>query len=146
MKTLFSAGSPCVRFLQTAGHCSSCLLSSPLLGLTVPHARSRPGLPSVLHWSHYQLLNGGCCFLERLQECQELDWIPTKTDRLIPTRWKGPRWMVAENKFPFFWVTHSLISHPKICHKTRANPASFSPLHHHLFYLRRLQKMEPSGI
>lgn len=53
----------CVQFLQTAGHCSSCLLSSPLLGLTVPHAHSRPGLPSVPHWSHYPLLNGGCCFL-----------------------------------------------------------------------------------
>lgn len=56
---------PCVQSLQTAGRCSSYPLSSPLLGLTAPHARSRPGLLSVQHWSHCQLLNGGCCFLKK---------------------------------------------------------------------------------
>lgn len=57
-------GPPYVQFLQTAGHCSSCLLFSLLLGLTALHAHSRPGLPFVQHWSHCQQLNGGCCFLE----------------------------------------------------------------------------------
>lgn len=106
METLLSADSPCVQFLQTAGHCSSCLLSSPLLGLTVPHAHSRPGLPSVPHWSHYPLLNGGCCFLEGLQVHQELARSP---QRQIPTLRKGARQAVLENKFPFFEVTHSFI-------------------------------------
>lgn len=56
---------PCVQSPRTAGRCSSCLPSSPLLGLTAPRARSRPGWLSVRRWSRCRPPNGGCCFLKK---------------------------------------------------------------------------------
>lgn len=56
---------PCVQFLQTAGHCSSCLLFSPQLGLIAHHARSKPDWLSGQHWSRCQPQNAGCCFLQK---------------------------------------------------------------------------------